>query len=239
MTIDAEFLTTLNELTQAKMLSVGGKSFSTGALYNLPLANEPSFPSINLATLDSLVDYATENKDDVAMGKAQIVCAATKVELLSPPWGENRKRDALVIVNCQRKGPRLGEYLDLETFRLQLMTQFVDGSSERSILAFISKLTDSSVLTSEDDGVSQTVTAKTGMASFGQVDIPSPISLSPFRTFEEIGQPEGDFVFRMKKAEKGGPLAGLFELDTNWQRRAAIAVREYLKQKLPTMTVLA
>ena len=72
------------------------------------------------------------------------------------------------------------------------------------------------------------------------MEIPSPILLAPIRTFEEIEQPISDFVFRMKKSDKGGlPEAGLFEIDTNWQRRAAIGVAEYLKAKLPDMTVLA
>jgi len=236
---DATFLSTLKNLIQPGAVTVDGKSYSTSPLHNLPLPTEPPFPSVKLATLDSLVDYIKQNRDKEPIETdAQIICAAQFVDLVSSPRGENRRRDGLATVTCGRRSAEINKYLDMENFRLQLLTQYAESPEQRSVLTFISKITDSNVMTSEDDGVTQTVTAKVGVATHATVDIPSPIRLQPIRTFEEIDQPEGEFVFRMQKGPKGLE-AGLFEIDTNWQRKAAIAVREYLKAKLPEMTVLA
>jgi hypothetical protein len=80
-----------------------------------------------------------------------------------------------------------------------------------------------------DDGVSQSVTAKTGVATVEDVKVPNPVLLSPYRTFVEVTQPESAFVFRMKN----GPVAALFEADGGAWRNAAIdAVADYLADEL-------
>ena len=239
METDGSFLESLKELMQPSLVTAGQKNYSTAQLFNLPLPVEPAFPGITLVTLDSLVEYVTANKDKVAVADTQIVCTAEVATMYSPPWGENRQRDILASVHCARRGLKLNGYIDLETFRLQLLTQYIESPEMRSVLKFVSSISDSNVVTSEDDGKTQSVTAKIGVASHGQVEIPSPVTLQPIRTFEEISQPEGLFVFRMKKMDKGLPEAGLFEIDTNWQRAAAIAAAAYLKEKLPEMVVLA
>jgi hypothetical protein len=240
MSIDGAFLETLIENLQAKVVVGAGKPYSTAALHNLPLPIEPPFPSISLATLDSIVDYIQANRDKIEINEAQILCGAQNVALISAPNGENRKRDDLVNVRFQPRDLMLNTYLDIELFRLQLFTQYSDSEGKKKILEFIAKIADSNIVTAEDDGVTQSVTAKVGIASFGEVKIPSPIILQPIRTFHEVNQPEGWFIFRMKKPDKPGlPLAGLFEIETGWQRIAAIEVMEYLKIKLPDMTILA
>jgi hypothetical protein len=240
MSMDGDFIERLAENLQPKIILADGKGYSTELLHNLPLAREPPFPSLALATLDSLVDYVLANRDKVEITEAQILCGAQRVCIVSAPRGENRRRDDLAHVTLQPRGLVLNGYQDMETFRLQLLTQYSESEGKRQILEFISKIADSNVVTSEDDGVTQTITAKVGLASFGEATIPSPIILQPIRTFHEVEQVEGWFVFRMKKPDRPGPaLAGLFEIETGWQRIAAIAVSAYLKTKLPDMTVLA
>lgn len=238
--IDASFLTALKAMTQPTIVPSGDKHYSTALLHNLPLPNEPGFPTVALVTLDSLIDYVAANKDKAEIVEAQILCGAQTVDLMSPPLGENRRRDILAKVACGRRDLKLNCYLDPETFRLQLLTQYTEDQNQRAVLSFVSKISDSNVVTADDDGVTQQVTAKIGVASHAQIDIPSPVLLAPIRTFEEVEQPLSSFVFRMQKSKSGGlPEAGLFEIDTNWQRKAAVSVAEYLKDKLPEMTVLA
>ena len=80
-----------------------------------------------------------------------------------------------------------------------------------------------------DDGVSQSVVAKTGVATVEDVKVPNPVILAPYRTFVEVDQPESAFVFRMKN----GPLAALFEADGGaWRNSAIEAVSSYLAEEL-------
>lgn len=231
MTIDATFLTTLKAQTQPSILTVDGKSYSTAALHNLPLPLEPCEPSVALASLDSLLDYAKMKAPELTEAQAFVICEATYVTLLSKPKGENRQRDRFATVETGNAHFDFGAFMDLESFRIALLTQFADSVFRVQVLQFVAKVTDSSVKMSEDDGTSQTVTVKQGIASYGAATVPSPITLQPIRTFIEVEQPEGKFLLRLKQQEKGLPLVGLFELHTNWQRAAAMATRDYLVSK--------
>ncbi|MFQ9697783.1 MAG: hypothetical protein ACLRY5_13210, partial [Zhenhengia sp.] len=80
-----------------------------------------------------------------------------------------------------------------------------------------------------DDGVSQAATIKTGVASIGEVKVPNPVYLAPYRTFAEIEQPVSKFVFRMES----GPKAALFEADGGaWKNEAILKIKDYLKEQL-------
>ncbi|MNW60692.1 hypothetical protein D3C74_386970 [compost metagenome] len=68
-------------------------------------------------------------------------------------------------------------------------------------------------------GMTQSVVAKTGVATVEDVKVPNPVLLAPYRTFVEVEQPESSFVFRMKD----GPSAALFEADGGAWRNDVIA----------------
>lgn len=223
--IDADFVAKIVENAQPRILMVGDRSYSTALLQNLPLPTEPEYPGIALYSLDSFVDAVKSMTDGF------VKCAPLEVAFCTEPKGEHRKREIRVKALPNVNGPKLGEYESLENMRLSLLTGFVDTPSRQECLIFLSQVTDQSVMTSADDGVSQTVTAKTGIASYGKAAVPSPVTLQPIRTFAEVEQPEGKFVMRLKQQEKGLPLAGLFELHTNWQRQAALNVKAYLDGK--------
>lgn len=190
------------------------------------------------------MDYIKDARDAEAgalnIASIQIVCGSQTVELIGAPQGERRQRDIMAVVEAGVVPYRFGQYRDLETFRVDLMTLFEETEDRNKVLSFISKISDNNVRTSEDDGISQTMTAKIGLASFAEMPVPSPVLLRPIRTFLEVAQPEGVFLFRMRKAQTG-PEAALFEIQTNWQREASIRVRDYLRKvpELQGITILA
>jgi hypothetical protein len=111
--------------------------------------------------------------------------------------------------------------------RVSLLCRFEDTPDRNAILEFIAKLTDESTKTLTDDGVSQTVQGKIGLATFGAVKVPSPASLAPIRSFVEIVQPVGSFIFRLRKGPMG-PEAALFEIFTDWESEAAKRLRDHI-----------
>ena len=64
-------------------------------------------------------------------------------------------------------------------------------------------------VTSEDNGVTQTVEARKGIALKAREQVKPRVPLCPFRTFLEVEQPESEFLVRMRE---GGEI-GLFEAD--------------------------
>lgn len=227
----AEGLQKLADLIKTETISVAGARadlVSTRQLYNLPLPEEPGYPTARLTTLDGLLEFVYLNP---GLGKF-IRCAATSVELVGDEFGIKRQRDVYASVTCPAPAFQFGNHIDLETFRVQLLTRFVPTDDSEQILKFISSLNDESARSISDDGVSQSVAARVGVASMAKVDVPSPCALRPIRTFCEIEQPLGTFVFRLKKNNAGNLEAALFEVYTDWQRAAAIDLVDYLKARL-------
>lgn len=197
---------------------------SSRQLFNLPLPEEPGYPTVELISLAGFADFVSQNK---SAGKF-ICCKAQSVEFLTDEVGENRKRHAIARVTCKVEPFHFGTYQDMENFRIQLMTRFDPSEHWTALLKFISQLTSESATSLADNGVTQTVTAKVGIATHDNLAVPSPLSLQPVRTFCEIAQPEGVFVLRLRKGAGGGVEAALFEHFTDWQRTAAWNLAEYL-----------
>ena len=77
--------------------------------------------------------------------------------------------------------------------------------------------------------MTQTVTARQGIALNEKVAIKPRVSLQPFRTFLEVGQPESEFLLRIN--EQGN--IGLFEADGGvWKLEAKRNVAAYFEREL-------
>jgi len=232
---DGTFIEAFEESLQPKVLTINNRQYSTELVHNAPLPNEPGYPTVVMFSLDSLVDFVARNPVESSFVNADAQAAF----YLSPPVGENRKRDMLAQAKPNVGSFAFGQYVSLEEFRIAMLTQFQETVFRAQILAFVSKITDTNVKTSEDDGVSQSITMKTGIASYGEGQVPSPVRLQPIRTFIEVEQPEGLFVLRLQQVKDALPKIGLFELHTNWQRSAALSVKEYLESKKCAVPVFA
>lgn len=127
-----------------------------------------------------------------------------------------------------------GRYLDLETFVTSLQSSFVQDAQTAAILKLVGNIKGEDVQTVEDDGVSQRVTARTGVATVGKAAVPNPVILSPFRTFPEINQPFSRYVLRLQQGDEGElPEAALFEVgDCQWKHEAAADIAARLGELL-------
>jgi len=218
-----ETIQKIADLAETKTFEIDGRTVSTKQMFNAPKPDEPSYPTVYLATLIGLVSFVEKNP----ITGAQIVINHNAVEYSGPERGINRQRDCYAVVTCHAQPFNFGQFADLEQFRINLLTRFEDTEDRDKILEFISKLTEESNKTITDDGVSQSVQARLGIASVGPVQVPSPARLAAIRTFVEVHQPEGVFIFRLRKGANG-PEAALFEIFTDWQRTAVTRLREHL-----------
>ena len=110
-----------------------------------------------------------------------------------------------------------------------IQSSFVDKGDKTVLLQYTGLIKNEAVKTTGDDGVSQQVTVKTGVASVGQAIVPNPVELAPYRTFPEVEQPISKFIFRMQE----GPRAALYEADGGaWRNKAILSIKEYLQEEL-------
>lgn len=85
-----------------------------------------------------------------------------------------------------------------------------------------------------DDGKTQVATMQVGVASKADVIVPNPVTLIPFRTFQEVAQPESKFVFRIGNNDT--PEFKLIEAEGGiWKTKAVESIKEYFSEMLRDM----
>jgi hypothetical protein len=200
--------------------------------------------ALGVGTLSGVKDYIASNVDGHEGGKLMLHVAPSCVEVTAAMDYDaaNRRFFRPVFVVAQPKGVggfRFGEYFDIETFVILLQGNFVQTPNRDLLQATVSSVTESSVRTNADDGVTQEVTARKGIALAERAKLPNPIRLTPYRTFPEVDQPESPFILRARPCNGGLPQFGLFETDGGrWAVDAAEAISVWLKSNVPGIAVI-
>lgn len=120
-------------------------------------------------------------------------------------------------------------FVDSEEFVISFQSKFVKNEGRDILLKVMGNVAEENVKAVGDDGVSQSVEIRQGVATKAEVLVPNPVTLAPYRTFLEVQQPESQFVFRMKD----GPRGAIFEADGGaWRNQAIVNIREYLIEAL-------
>ncbi|WP_317118878.1 hypothetical protein, partial [Clostridium neonatale] len=182
-----------------------------------------------VSTLTGLVDYIKTNVDKLE-GKLLIQVKSPEEVTLYSPLNADREREKYVSAEAILPNNVVYDrFLDTERFNIMLQSAFVDDEDKSKLLKYTALITDDTVKNFGDDGISQKVTVKTGVASVSDAVVPNPVTLAPFRTFPEVEQPESKFIFRMKE----GPSAALFEADGGaWRNKAILNIKAYLEKEL-------
>lgn len=196
---------------------------------NLERVNIPVASKLTVSTLTGLVDYIKSKLDTLPEKLLIQVKSPSKVDLYSPLNADREREQYISAEAILPNNVQYERFLDTERFNIMLQSAFVDNKDKSILLKYTGLVQNDAVKTIGDNGVSQAVTIKTGVASVGQAEVPNPVTLAPYRTFPEIIQPESKFIFRMKE----GPSAALFEADGGaWRNQAILGIKEYLKEAL-------
>ncbi|MGK0468952.1 hypothetical protein, partial [Clostridium sp.] len=134
-------------------------------------------------------------------------------------------------MECNAIVPRIAfdNFTETERFNVMLQSNFVKNNDVEQLLIVTGSIKDEAVKQVGDDGISQSVTVKTGVATMGAVVIPNPVMLAPYRTFPEVEQPVSKFIFRMRS----GPTAAIIEADGGaWRNEAMEGIKLFLKTEL-------
>lgn len=211
-------------LGNVDLYNENGQTFSTQPLH---LIKEPTAASIQVRNLSGVVDYLKSNFDTTEQKMVHIV-SPTEVVAFSTLNGD-QKRDEYIRATADLPSFSFDRFYDTEAFNIKLQSCFVKNGDRDIMLQVVGNIKEENVNTFGDDGISQSVTAKVGVATVAQVQVPNPVVLAPYRTFVEVAQPESEFIFRMQK----GPTCGLFEADGGaWRNSAMNNIKDYLQTAL-------
>lgn len=224
------------------VLEVEGKQFSSKEIYPV---REPLPAALTVSTLTGMVDYIKANVD--RLEPSLLLChveAPHAVCLYSALKGKFCDRALFLKAELQQLQIPLNKFLDAEAFNILLQSCFCepeDGlqATDRGlVLKYVSNIKSTVESGIEDDGLSQGVTVRKGIASVGNDVLPNPVTLRPFRTFTEVEQPASKFVFRCNDSE--GMKFCLVEADGGaWRGEAMKNIKGFLATAVPGLNVIA
>lgn len=225
----------------AAVVDVDKKEYVTRPVFLPP--EEPNFPTLSASNLSSIVrlinlDWAIL---EPAIGESPLmiqILSPTHIEVSTPALGREKSRNVLIRAKFEppsKSGFSFGTFYDVEGFIIALQALFAKTTDRDSILALIGNLNSGVVKNFSDDGITQTVEARTGITRAKEASVPNPVFLAPFRTFTEIEQPQSPFVFRMKPGSDS-PMCALFEADGgNWREIATKTIADFFEREIPAL----
>ncbi|MDB2075650.1 hypothetical protein [Clostridium paraputrificum] len=196
---------------------------------SLSRVKEAKASVLTVSTLTGLVDYIKSDLDKLPEKLLIQVISPREVALYSPLNADREREQYISAEAILPDNVVYDRFIGTEQFNIMLQSAFVDVGTKSALLKYTGLIQDEAVKTIGDDGVSQQVTVKTGVASVGQAIVPNPVELAPYRTFPEVEQPISKFIFRMQE----GPRAALYEADGGaWRNKAILSIKEYLQEEL-------
>ena len=114
-----------------------------------------------------------------------------------------------------------------------LLTRFQEGGDREYCINLLSQITTGAHVTYTDNGIASTMVMKKGASLAENVTIKPIVRLRPYRTFQEVEQPEGLFLIRIR--ERG---IAFIEADGGmWKLTARQTIKAYLEEQLKDCTV--
>jgi hypothetical protein len=236
----------IKDSEKTEVVTINGANFVSRPVFDPP--REPVPATIKLNTLTGLIDYVMKGPDAITEDDNGImvhVVNERQVDVVSGIFGRAEQRRSYASASADavlsKSDFRFGEFYDCESFVIKLLSLFEDFDGRAAVLKIVGNIKEENVRQTGDDGVTQTVTARSGIARVEEVSVPNPVYLAPFRTFREVTQPLSPFVLRMKQGREAGlPTVALFEADGGkWKLDAIQFVREYLAQKIEIVPIIA
>lgn len=238
--IDKEAMEYLAELAAPTHIEHKGLNFTDRILHRIA---EPEPDEIETTTLQSIVDYLTHDVDKdtpFPVKRAVIHIRGPREVVVLSECSETGERWERISANAVTARFSFGTFMDMEQFNIALQSMFAESEERAKVLSITGNVNSEKVQEHADDGVTQNVLVKAGIARVGQVAVPNPVYLAPYRTFPDIEQPTSPFVLRMRPGQREGdlPTAALFEADgTAWRLLALQAIRDYLVNALPASAI--
>lgn len=222
--IDKSFIEKIESLTIPTVNEFYGLDYSNRAW---SLVKPPEASPLNVHTLTAILQYCEREMED----KPHIIHIIDHetVELIGRLKERLRSRETFISTNPAVTPFKFGQQYPVEKFIIALQSQFVQDDTTAAILKLVGNLTSSREISTKDDGVTQRVEAKVGIAKVENVSVPNPVTLRPFRTFAEVEQPSSNFVLRINSDHE----CALYEADGGaWRHTARESIYSFLAERL-------
>lgn len=218
---------------KTEVVEICGKTYANRSLtrYDKKEKAEP----MTATTLTALVDYIGTCYSEMEQHKQMIihVVSPTEVKLVSC-LDADREREVLFKTNAVVSGFQFDRWYDQEGFMISLQSNFQTNEDLELVMKVAGNIEKKNDQSYSDNGTTQVATMQVGVASKADVIVPNPVTLVPFRTFQEVPQPSSKFVFRM--GDKEVPAFKIVEAEGGiWKNEAIQNIKNYLESALGDM----
>lgn len=190
--------------------------------------------TLEFNTLKSLVDFVKENPNDLPLDGAIVVINQDRsVNLYSNMDDNDAQRTLLVIAKTDIDSFPFDRFLPSEAFNIYLQTRFVYDENAMNLFKTTSRLRVDEGVTISDDGMSARVTIQKGIsaASADIANVPTRVTLAPYRMFPECDQVRSQFIVRLKEGDEKSANIGLWETDGGlWKVEAKDSIKRKLQE---------
>lgn len=202
--------------------------------------------TVTVCTLGGFVDMLTVG--DMNVGKADtksdwivhivnskrvhLISAYNQVEKILIPGIHNYpKREMMVEAEAPIDEFNFGRWMSQEEFMIGIATHFLPDENLELLYAYAKDIVSVDDKNSSDNGSSITRNSKKWAGSVLSVRPENPIKLRPVRTFVEIEQPMGSYVYRIRSSpgQDGEIEIALFGTSgRNWELVAMRSIQKWL-----------
>ena len=192
----------------------------------------PKARAVAAHTLTALLDYIENCAEEFPLGSQMIIHIVDPMTVrLMSQLDKERTRETLFESEAEVSCFRFNQWYDQESFMIALQSNFVKNED----LELVMKLS-GNIVSKMSRPMQMTHFSvryyECSVASKAPVIVPNPVTLIPFRTFQEVEQPESQFVFRIGE-QNGAPAFKLVEAEGGlWRLKAINQLKEYISNVL-------
>ena len=195
----------------------------------LKVVKTPKAETIRLHTLSGLVQVLRKECINFDAPVIVNVDCEEYVRVYSAIDSADRGREIPYDVVAELIEIPFNRHLDYETMMITLKSKFVETPELLELVKLLGTITEENRATASDDGFTQSVVVRKGIAIKEGKTVKPIVKLKPYRTFNEVDQPESEFLVRLSD----GAQVALYEADGGaWKLQARKNVAEYLKTAL-------
>ena len=214
------------ELAAPNTKEIDGRTYTDKRI--IPV-ERPRVKTLELTTLNSLVKLIQKESIDYITPLIVQVSSYDAVEVFAGIQAADRKRENPYRCKAETIRIQFDQKLDYESMMIALKSKFVQTSELLELVKLLGSITEQNSAQVSDDGFSQNVVVRKGIALKDNKTINPIVKLKPYRTFAEIDQPESEFLLRLSD----GANVALYEADGGaWKLEARKRIADYLREAL-------
>ena len=220
------------KLAAPTIAPVGDRIMSNQPLFDVtPKQETPGSYGVN--TLQGLVTMLKAEGPDLPCRLMVSVDGPQKVTVCSDYWHWDDKnpyaRVPLYAAMPDVPTATFGHTMSHDRAIVELRSLYMPSYDLEYLLDLLSTIDTNEQISSEDNGVTQVATVRSGVQLKATQTIKPIVTLQPYRTFLEVEQPVSDFLLRV---DKEGGIA-LHQADGGaWKLAAKRSIAAYLKEQL-------